>query len=137
MSLPLSRVNRNHLAVAIVIGLVLFTPSVSAKPGDLVASPSFIDLGSLPVGVNGEADFTLTNNTDHTIDISGVNINQVNVSPLSVIATGPCLLPPGGTCTLPVFMGPASVGPAVLRVRWRAGSVASNWVIVAATGVAP
>jgi hypothetical protein len=136
MSLPLSRASRIHSALAFVVGLLVFGASLSAKPGDLVATPSFVDLGDVVVNQNTEVDFTLTNNSNQTIDVTGVNLVTINVSPGSLVGTGPCTLDPGESCSLSAFMSPADVGQAIMRVRWRAGSVSSNWVIITATGIA-
>jgi hypothetical protein len=133
--LPLSRASRIHLTLALAVGLLVFGASLSAKPGDLVATPLFVDLGNVVVDQNIEVNFTLTNNSNHTIDVTSVNLVTINVSPRSLVATGPCTLDPGASCTLPAFMSPADVGTAIMRVRWRAGSVSSNWVIIAANGV--
>jgi hypothetical protein len=138
MSFPLSRANRVGLTLAVVIGLSLFTALLSAKPGDLVVTPSFVDLGDIPVGQEGpEIDFTMTNNTNQTVDLTNetVSLNEVTINSFGLIGSGPCSIPPGGTCTLPVFMGPSDVGPAALRVRWRVSGIASNWVLITANGV--
>jgi len=136
MSLPLPGVRRIPLVLATVVGLLLTTgaaPATSraAKPGDLVASPGFVSLGTLPAGTEGQVDVTLTNNTDQDINISDVNFNVVNAFGLaSVLFT----VPAHGSAQATVFMGPSTVGPAVMRVRWRGGSESSNWVTITATG---
>jgi hypothetical protein len=122
--------------LATVVGLLLTTGAVPAKsrsaaPGDLVASPAFVSLGSLPVGTEGEVDFTLTNNTDQDIFVSNITFNVVNAFGLAEIDIN---VPAHGTAQATVFMGPSSVGPAVMRVRWRGGSESSNWAIITATG---
>jgi hypothetical protein len=137
MSFPLSRANRVGPTLAVVIGLSLFTTLLSAKPGDLVVTPSFVDLGDLLVGQEGEVDFTMTNNTNQTVDLTNetVSFNDVTINSFGLIGSGPCSIPPGGTCTLSVFMGPSGEGPAALRVRWRVSGIASNWVLITANGV--
>ena len=136
MSLPLPGVRRIPLVVATVVGLLLTTgaapvKSRAAAPGDLVASPAFSSLGALPAGTEGEVDVTLTNNTNTDITVTDVNFNVVNAFGLATINF---TVPAHGTAQATVFMGPSSVGPAVMRVRWRGGSESSNWVIITATG---
>src|SRR6188508_383907 len=105
MALSLPAVRRIPLALATVVGLLLTTGFASARhvkmPGDLVASPSFVNLGNVGAGIN----------------------TQVDVS-----------VPANGTAQAKVFMGPASTGVAVMRVRWRGGSESTNWVTIAANG---
>ena len=134
MSLPLSRASRIHLTLGLTVGLLVFSASPSAKPGDLVATPLFVDLGDVVVDQNTEVDFTLTNNSTQTINVTSVDLVTVNVSPLSLVASGPCTLDPGASCSLPAFMSPADVGRAIMRIRWK-GSVTSNWVVITARGV--
>jgi len=137
MSLPLPSVKRIPLALATVVGLLLTTGAAPAKsraaaPGDLVASPAFVSLGALPAGTEGgEVDVTLTNTTDQDIYITDVNFNVVNAFGLAQVGF---TVPAHGSAQAKVFMGPSTVGPAVMRVRWRGGSESSNCVIITATG---
>jgi hypothetical protein len=100
-------------------------------PGDLVATPAFVNLGALPAGTEGEVDVTLTNNTDSDIFISDLNFNVVNAFGLASVLFN---VPAHGTAQATVFMGPSTTGPAVMRVRWRGGAESSNWVTITATG---
>jgi uncharacterized protein (DUF58 family) len=74
--LPLSRASRIHLTLALAVGLLVFGASLSAKPGDLVATPLFVDLGNVVVDQNTEVNFTLTNNSNHTIDVTSVRVRS-------------------------------------------------------------
>ena len=136
MSLPLPGKRRIPLVLATVVGLLLTTGATPAKsraaaPGDLVASPAFVSLGALTAGTEGTVAVTLTNNTNQDINITDVNFNVVNAFGLArVLFT----VPAHGSAQATVFMGPSTVGPAVMRVRWRGGSESSNWVIITAIG---
>jgi hypothetical protein len=136
MSLPLPAVRRIPLVLATVVGLLLTTGATPAKsraaaPGDLVASPAFVALGALTAGTEGQVDVTLTNNTNKDINISDVIFNVHNAFGLaSVLFT----VPAHGSAQATVFMGPSTVGLAVMRVRWHGGSESSNWVLITATG---
>jgi hypothetical protein len=136
MSLPLPAVRRIPLVLATVVGLLLTTGATPAKsraaaPGDLVASPAFVALGALTAGTEGTVDVTLTNNTNKDINISDVIFNVHNAFGLaSVLFT----VPAHGSAQATVFIGPSTVGPAVMRVRWRGGPESSNWVVITAIG---
>ena len=136
MSVPLRSVKRLPLAVATVVALVVTTGASPARtrvaaPGDLVATPSFVNLGSLPAGTEGEVDVTLSNTTSQDILVTDVNFHTVNSFGLATIDVN---VPAGGTAVVQVFMGPSTTGPAVMRVRWRGGSESSNWVTITAIG---
>ena len=136
MSLPLPGKRRIPLVLATVVGLLLSTGATPAKsraaaPGDLVASPAFVALGAIAAGTEGEVDVTLTNNTNKDINISDVNFNVVNAFGLATVLF---TVPAHGSAQATVFMGPSTVGPAVMRVRWRGGSESSNWVVITAIG---
>jgi len=136
MSLPLPAVSHVRLVVAAVVGLLITTAAAPTKsraamPGDIVASPSFVDLGALQTGTEGEVDVTLTNNTYQ--DIVATNVNFVVVNSFGLAGVD-ITVPAGGTAQVSVFMGPSTTGPAVMRVRWRGGSESSNWVTITATG---
>jgi hypothetical protein len=118
-------------AVALVVPM---TP-VSAKPGDLTATPSIVNLGPLPAGTEGTATITLTNNT--AVAFTRFNVDFITINSFGLAqegCSGGASLGPGESCTMQVFMGPVKVGPAVMRVRWRSGSAQSNWVTITATG---
>jgi len=135
MALSLPAVRRIPLALATVVGLLLTTGSASARhvkmPGDLVASPSFVNLGNVGAGINTEVDITITNNTSQAVVLTDVTFNTVNAQGLAQVDVS---VPANGTAQAKVFMGPASTGVAVMRVRWRGGSESTNWVTIAANG---
>ena len=136
MSLSLPGVRRVPLVLAAVAGLMLTTGAAPARthvaaPGDLVASPSLINLGNVSAGINTEVDITITNSTSQDILLTNVNFNIVNAQGLAAIDIN---VPANGTAQAQVFMGPVNTGPAVMRVRWRGGSESTNWVTIAANG---
>jgi hypothetical protein len=132
-----SHVGRRMLLATVLLAVALIVPvaSVSAKPGDLAATPALVNLGPLPAGTEGTATFTLTNNTSQTFTSFNVDFVTINSSGLAQTSCpGFAPLGPDQSCTMQVFMGPVNVGPAVMRVRWRSGSASSNWVFITATG---
>ena len=139
MSLSLPDVRRAPLVLAAVAGLLLTTGAAPARrhvapPGDLVASPSFVNLGSVTAGTNTEVDVTITNNTSQAVLLTDVTFNTVNAQGLAQIDI---TVPANGSAQATVFMGPASTGPAVMRVRWKGGPASTNWVTIAANGTSP
>ena len=80
MALSLPAVRRIPLALATVVGLLLTTGFASARhvkmPGDLVASPSFVNLGNVGAGINTEVDITITNNTSTALATWTVQISR-------------------------------------------------------------
>ena len=137
MSLSLAGVRRVPLVLAAVAGLMLTTgaaPVIThvSAPGDLVASPSFVNLGSVSAGINTEVDITITNTTSQDILLTDLNFNTVNAQGLAQIDI---TVPANGTAQAQVFMGPVNTGPAVMRVRWRGGSESTNWVTITANGI--
>jgi hypothetical protein len=122
-------------AVALAVALLIPGAPVYAKPGDLSATPTFVNLGPIPAGTEGETAIELTNNTSLTftiLDVDFVTVNSFGLAQSGCAGNVP--LGPGQTCSMTVFMGPVSVGPAAMRVRWRSGSAMSNWVLIVATG---
>jgi len=137
MSLSLPDVRRGRLVLAATVGILLTTGASPARniakaPGDLVATPSFVNLGDVGAGINTEVDVTITNNTSQALELTNVTFNTVNAQGLAQINI---TVPANGSAQAVVFMGPASTGPAVMRVRWRAGSEATNWVTIVANGI--
>lgn len=136
MSLSLPGVRRVPLVLAAVAGLMLTTGAAPVRthvpaPGDVVASPSFVNLGSVSAGINTEVDVTITNTTSQDILLTDVNFIIVNAQGL---AQTNITVPANGTAQAKVFMGPVNTGPAVMRVRWRGGSESTNWVTITANG---
>lgn len=136
MSLSLPGVRRVPLVLAAVVGLLSTTGAAPAhrylaSPGDLVASPSFVNLGSVSAGTNTEVDITITNNTSQSVLLTDVQFVTVNAQGLAQINI---TVPANGSAQAVVFMGPVSTGPAVMRVRWRGGREFTNWVTIAAIG---
>jgi hypothetical protein len=135
MSPSLRALRRLPFAFVAVTGLVLTTGAAPARhvmpPGDLVASPSFVNLGNVGAGINTEVDITITNNTSQAVVLTDVTFNIVNAQGLAQINI---TVPANGSAQAVVFMGPVSTGPAVMRVRWRAGPQSTNWVAIAANG---
>ena len=88
MSLSLPDVRRVPLVLAAVAGLLLTTGAAPARThvvasANLVASPSFVDLGSVPAGTNTEVDYTITNNTDQDIVVTDVTFKTANAQGLA------------------------------------------------------
>jgi len=135
MSPSLRALRRLPFAFAAVAGLLLTTGAVPVRhmmpPGDLVASPSFVNLGGVTAGINTEVDITITNNTSQPVVLTDVTFNIVNAQGLAQINV---TVPANGSAQATVFMGPVSTGPAVMRVRWRAGPESTNWVAITANG---
>jgi hypothetical protein len=128
---------RRSLLAAVALTLALMIPGapVYAKPGALSATPTFVNLGPIPSGTEGETAIEVTNNTSLTFTILDVDFVTVNSFGLAQSAcTGNVPFGPGQTCSMTVFMGPVHVGPAAMRLRWRSGSASSNWVLIVATG---
>jgi hypothetical protein len=135
MSPSLPALRRFPFAFAAVAGLLLTTGAAPARhvmaPGDLVASPSFVNLGDVGAGINTEVDITITNNTSQAVVLTDVTFNTVNAQGLAQININ---VPANGSAQAVVFMGPVSTGPAVMRVRWRGGRESTNWVTIVANG---
>lgn len=136
MSLSLPDVRRVPLVLAAVAGLLLTTGAAPARKNviasaDLVASPSFVNLGSVPAGINTEVDFTITNNTSQAVFLDDVTFKTANAQGLANINI---TVPANGSVQAVAFMGPVSTGPAVMRIRWRGGSKSTNWVTIVANG---
>ncbi len=136
MSLSLPGVRRVRLALAVVAGLMLTTGAAHVRahvppPGDLVASPSLVNLGNVSAGINTEVDITIANTTSQDILLTDVNFNIVNAQGLAQVNIS---VPANSTALAKVYMGPVNAGPAVMRVRWRGGSESTNWVTITANG---
>jgi hypothetical protein len=135
MSSSLRALRRLPFAFAAVAGLLLTTGAAPVRhampPGDLVASPAFVNLGDVGAGINTEVDVTITNNTNQAVTLTDVTFNTVNAQGLAQIDI---TVPANGSAQAAVFMGPVSTGLAVMRVRWRGGSQSTNWVAITANG---
>lgn len=137
MSLSLPGVRRVPLVLAAVAGVMLTTGAAPVRthvraPGDVVASPSFVNVGNVSAGINTEVDITITNTTSQDILLTDVKFNTINAQGLAQINI---TVPANGTAQAQVFMGPVSTGLAIMRVRWRGGSESTNWVTITANGI--
>ncbi len=127
------------VVVSNAVGSVSSSPaivSVSSVPGELTASQSRVDFGSVSVGAAASASVTLTNTSNSYITITNVSITGAGMT-ASGVPSG-IILAPQQAASVSVVFAPAGTGSVAGSVSINSDAAGSPTTIaVTGTGIAP